>query len=154
VYLIVAFAPESLIEDLRKLRAQCPPSGAPVADCHLALTPMLEARPSLPTEGAYPAFSVRTTEPVVAGADIVLPVEPSAALAEMQRRIGSAAAPVVPLLRALPPEQVEAAMKAIVGWRVNYSWVVRDLDVIGLHEGKVWRPLARLNFGRLQPMLG
>ena len=154
MYQLVAFAPESVIEDLRKLRAQCPPSGAPMPDCHLALTPMLEARPSLPTEGAYPAFSVRTTEPVVAGADIVLPVEPSAALAELQRRIGSEPEPVVPLLRALPSDQVEAALKAIVGWRVNYSWVVRDLDVIALHEGKVWRSLGRLNFGRLQPMLG
>jgi hypothetical protein len=153
VYQVVAFAPESLIEDLRKLRALCPPSGVPMPDCHLALTPVLEARPSLPTEGAYPAFSVRTVEPVVQGEDIVLPVEPSAALAELQRRIGGGAEPVVPLLRELAPEQIEAAMKAIVGWRVNYSWVVRDLDVIGLHEGKVWRSLARLNFGRLQPIL-
>ena len=153
MYQVVAFAPESVIEDLRKLRAQCPPSGDPVADCHLALTPVLDAQPQLPGELAgFPAFSVRTTEPVVRGGDIVLPVERSEALARLQARVGGDE-PIVPILQALPAEQVEAALRVIEAWRVNYSWVVRDLDVIGLHERKVWRSLGRLNFGRLQPML-
>jgi hypothetical protein len=153
VYQVVAFAPESVIEDLRKLRAQCPPSGAPVADCHLALTPVLDALPSLPAElGTYPPFSVRTTEAVVRDGDVVLPVERSEALERLQARLGGGD-PIVPILRALPADQIEAALRAIEAWRVNYSWVVRDLDVIGLHEGKIWRSVGRLNFGRLQPIL-
>jgi hypothetical protein len=154
VYQVVAFAPEQWIEDLRKLRAQCPRSGAPVPDCHLELTGLLDAEPTFAAELAtFPAFTVRTTEPVVRGADVVLPVEPSDALAELRHRLGATDEPFVPLLRALAANQVEAAMRAIVGWRVNYSWVVRDLETIGLHEGKIWRSVARLNFGRPRPIL-
>ena len=153
MYQVVALAPESVIEDLRKLRAQCPRSGVPVPDCHLALTPLLDRPPQLSADLAeHPAFSVRTTEPVVAGGDIVLPVEPSAALWHLMGRLGGGEA-VVPILRQLAPDQIERAISTIIGWRVNYSWVVRDVDVIGLHEGKIWRSLARLNFGRVQPIL-
>lgn len=154
MYQVVAFAPEGQVEDLRKLRAQCPRSGVPVPDCHVALTGVLDAAPALPpTLGEHAAFSVRTTEPVVRDGDVVLPLEQSDALADLQARLGATVEPVVPLLRGLAADQVEAAMKAIVGWRVNYSWVVRDLDVIELHEGKIWRSVARLNFGRPRPIL-
>lgn len=154
MYQLVAFAPESLIEDLRKLRATCPRSGAPIPDCHLALTPVVDSRPEIPAQlSAHPAFSVRTTEPRVDGGDVVLPLERSEQLLRLQRELGSSVEPVVPLLRAIPADQIETAMRAIGAWRVNLSWVVRDLDAIALHEGKIWRSVARLNFGRPRPIL-
>jgi hypothetical protein len=152
VYSVVAFAPESLIEDLRKVRAGCPSSGVPVPDCHLALTSTLEAPPTLPGDlGGFPPFSVRTTAPVVVQGDVLLPVEHSEPLRRLQARLGvdDPPEPVVPIVRAIAPQRIEEALRWIAGWRVNYSWVVRDLDVIALHEGKIWRSLGRLNFGRL-----
>jgi hypothetical protein len=152
VYAVVAFAPESMIEDLRKVRAGCPASGVPVPDCHLALAPTLSARPEIPADLAgFRPFSVRTTEPVVVEGDVLLPVEHSEPLRRLRARLGvdDAAAPFVPVVRAIAPERVEEALRALAGWRVNYSWVVRDLDVISLYEGKIWRSLGRLNFGRL-----
>jgi hypothetical protein len=166
-FAVVAFAPEGIIEDLRKVRAVCPRSGVPTLDCHVPILRRLNARlDPVATLGALgravegcPAFTVRTVEPEVIrraeDADVLLSLEESAPLARLRERVAGALGPaggeqrpVVPVVEAIPLDALERTLAAIAGWRLNYAWVVRDVDLVALERGRLWRSLGRLDFGR------
>ena len=170
-FALVAFAPESIVEDLRKVRAWCPRSGVPTIDCHVPLSPRLQALPDPAAAlGAlaravhgFPAFTVRTTETEVVprgeGVDVVLALEESAQLELLRERVVAALGPLtaaereqrrpdVPVVEAISRGALEATLAIIAGWRLNYAWVVRDLDLVALQRGRLWRSPGRLDFGR------
>jgi hypothetical protein len=170
-FAVVAFPPDGIIEDLRKVRAWCPRSGVPVMDCHVPLSDHLESLPDPSAALArlreavegFPAFTVRTTEPSVLRhgerADVVLPLEESAQLDELRRRVGGALGPLagtdgqprrrdVVVVEEIDASGVGATLAIIAGWRLTYAWVVRDLNLVGLERGALWRLLGRLDFGR------
>jgi hypothetical protein len=111
----------------------------------------------------FPAFTVRTTEPAVISrgdrADVVLPLEDTPHLARLHERVvvaltpwtepaGEEYRPQIAVVEAIPAEGVESTLGVIAGWRLNYAWVVRDLDLVGLQGSVLWRSLGRLDFGR------
>jgi 2'-5' RNA ligase len=176
-YSVVAFAPGWIIEDLRKVRARCARSGVPVMDAHVTVkggfsNPRSFAEIESAVEECvrgYPPFTVRTTEPVVhehAGtADVLLPLEQSRQLNEVHERILGALRPLaeghtysgdqagqyqphVTVVQRVPVDGVERTLKAIVGWRVGYFWTIRDVDLVGLENGKLWRTIRRFDFGK------
>jgi hypothetical protein len=170
-FAVVAFAPEGIIEDLRKVRAICPRSGVPTLDCHVPLARGLEGR--LDPDAALgalaravdgcPAFTVRTAEPEVIrraeDADVLLLLEESAPLARLHERVAAALGPSgaptggerrpgVTVVEAVPIDAVEPTLAVMAGWRLNYAWVVRDVDLVALERGRLWRSFGRLDFGR------
>lgn len=115
-----------------------------------------------------PPFQVRTLDPQVisgrAGASIVMPLEESKLLARLCGRVHEVIeqssaiedpeeapfqfGPFVGVVRDIPSAGVEQALRAMAGWRVNFSWVVRDIDIVGRERGKIWRSIGRVSFGR------
>src|SRR5262245_40051964 len=112
-------------------------------------------------------FAVRTTEPRVlsrgASASIVLPVEESASLRALHGRLVEALAPHaihqseqdrpggytphLVVVQDVAIEGIERSVRAVEGWRLNYFWTVRDVDLVGLRDG-LWRSLRVFRFGR------
>jgi len=140
-------------------------------DCHVPLCHRFGTLPDpaaaldalRPAVDDFPAFTVRTTEPAVIArgdrADVVLPLEDTPHLARLHERVVGALAPWtepageeyrphVAVVEAIPAEGVESTLGVMAGWRLNYAWVVRDLDLVGLQGKVLWRSLGRLDFGR------
>lgn len=176
-YSVVAFAPGWIIEDMRKVRARCARSGVPIMDAHVTVKGgFSNPRDLAAVEQAieecvrgYPPFTVRTAEPVVVeqggAASVLLPVEESRQLSELHERILGAVRrlaeghtysgdqpgqyqPHVTVVQSIPIEGVEQSLRAIVGWRVGYFWTIRDVDLVGREDGKLWRTIRRFDFGR------
>lgn len=174
---LVAFAPGWIVEDLRKVRARCAPSGVPVRDAGVTLKgDFLAPRDPASIREAiaravegYPPFTVRTREPVVlerrGQADVLLPLEPSRPLDELHDRLVAALRrfvgadthpsdapgayrPHVTVVHGIPLDGVEQTVKAIIGWRVNYFWTVRDVELVCLASDKVWRRIEPFHFGK------
>ena len=175
-YAVVTFAPSQILEDLRKVRAQCAPSGRPLMDAHVTVkggfSELRELDAPMRAIGQAVAgvnpFAVRTTEPQVLTrgdrASIVLPLEESPALRALHGRLVEALAPFgvhdsqsdlpggyaphVTVVQDVPIEGLERSIRAVEGWRLNYFWTVRDVDLVGLRDG-LWRSLQVFRFGRL-----
>jgi 2'-5' RNA ligase len=176
-YSVVAFAPGWIVEDLRKVRARAAKSGVPIMDAHVTVKGGFTNPKSLASvEQAieecvrgYPPFTVRTTEPVVdehgGTASVLLPLEESRQLDELHERILGALRPLadghtypgdqpgryrphVTVVQQIPTSGVEQTLKAIIGWRVNYFWTIRDVDLVGLDGGRLWRSAVRFDFGK------
>jgi 2'-5' RNA ligase len=174
-YAVVAFATTQIQEDLRKVRAQCAPSGRPLLDAHVTvkggfsdlrdLTAALRAIGEA-VAGVNP-FAVRTTDPRVLTrgdrASIVLPLEQSSAVRTLHGRLVEALAPHglhdseqdrpggytphVTVVQDVAIDGIERSVRAVEGWRLNYFWTVRDVDLVGLRDG-LWRSLRVFRFGR------
>jgi 2'-5' RNA ligase len=174
---VVAFAPGWIVEDLRKVRARCAASGTPLLDAHVTVKGGFSNPRDLGAVKAtvaecvngYPPFTVRTTEPQVLStggkADVILPLEESRQLSALHERMVEALRPLgeshtypgdqpgqyrphVTVVQQIPLEGVEKTVNAIIGWRVNYFWTIRDVDLVGRDAGVLWRSLARFDFGR------
>jgi 2'-5' RNA ligase len=174
-YAVVAFATPQICEDLRKVRAQCAPSGRPLLDAHVTvkggfsdLRDLAAARAAIgaAVAGANP-FAVRTTDPRVLTrgdrASIVLPLEESTSLRTLHGRLVEALAPYalhdseqdrpggytphVTVVQDVEIDGIEQSVRAVEGWRLNYFWTVRDVDLVGLSDG-LWRSLRVFRFGR------
>jgi 2'-5' RNA ligase len=174
-YAVVALAPEQIYEDLRKVRALCAPSGRPLMDAHVTLKGgFSDLRDRAAAELAIGQavarvnpFAVRTTEPQVLmradRASIVLPLEESTALRTLHGRLVAALAPYgthdspadlpgayaphVTVVQDIEIAGIERSVRAVEGWRLNYFWTVRDVDLVGLADG-LWRTLRVFRFGR------
>ena len=175
-YAVVTFATTQICEDLRKVRAQCAPSGRPLMDAHVTVKggfsdlreldgPMRAIDQAV--AGVNP-FAVRTTEPQVLTrgdrASIVLPLEDSTALRALHGRLVEALAPYgvhdsqsdqpgayaphVTVVQDVPIDGLEQSVRAVEGWRLNYFWTVRDVDLVGLRD-RLWQSLRVFRFGRL-----
>jgi 2'-5' RNA ligase len=175
-YAVVTFATTQIREDLRKVRAQCAPSGRPVMDAHVTVKGGFSDLHDLEAAGRAIAqavagvnpFSVRTTDPQVLTrgdrASIILPLEESPALRTLHDRLVRALAPYgrhdseedqpgayrphVTVVQEVPIDGLERSVRAVEGWRLNYFWTVRDVDLVGLRDG-LWRSLQVFRFGRL-----
>lgn len=176
-YAVVAFAPGFIVEDLRKVRARCAPSSVPVRDAGVTLKgdfpppgdlAAVRAAIEQATRG-FPPFTVRTIEPRVfersGQADVILPLEASRQLEELHGRLVDALLPVtggashasdqsggfrphITVVHGIPLDGVEQTVKAIIGWRVNYFWTIRDVDLVGLENGRAWCRLDQFHFGK------
>ncbi len=163
---VVAFAPGWIVEDMRKVRARCAKSGVPVLDANVTVKSGFGVPSDLGTVKAriaravhgYPPFTVRTMEPQVVErggkADVILPLEDSPQLARLHDLLSVLGAefgpyqPHVAVVEQISLDGVERTVKAIVGWRVNYFWTIRDVDLVGLERGLLWRSLRRFDFGK------
>jgi 2'-5' RNA ligase len=174
-YAIVAFATTQICEDLRKVRAQCARSGRPLMDAHVTVKGGFSELRDLTTAlraigeavaGANP-FAVRTTDPQVLTrgdrASIVLPLEESTALRTLHGRLVEALAPHglhdseqdrpggytphLTVVQDVEIDGIERSVRAVEGWRLNYFWTVRDVDLVGLRDG-LWQSLRVFRFGR------
>jgi 2'-5' RNA ligase len=174
-FAVVTFATTQICEDMRKVRSQCAPSGRPVMDAHVTIKGGFSDVRDLTTvvraigetvAGVNP-FSIRTTEARVLTrgdrASIVLPLEPSGALATLHGRVVEALAPHathgaeqdqpghysphVTVVQGVEIGGVEQSVRAVEGWRLNYFWTVRDVDLVGLRDG-LWQSLRVFRFGR------
>jgi 2'-5' RNA ligase len=174
-YAVVALAPSQICEDLRKVRALCAPSGRPLMDAHVAVKGgFSELRDRAAAEQAIGQavarlnpFAIRTTDPLVLTrgdrASIVLPLEESTALRALHGRLVAALAPYgandsppglpgayaphLTVVADIEIDGVERSVRAVEGWRLNYFWTVRDIDLVGLGDG-LWRSLRVFRFGR------
>lgn len=176
-YSVVAFGPGWIVEDLRKVRARCVRSGVPVLDAHVTVkggftNPRDVLRVQETIEecvNGYPPFTIRTTAPVVhengGRANVLLPLEESRQLAELHERLVGALRPLadghiypgdqpgqfrphVTVAQDIPLSGLEQTVKAVIGWRVNYSWTIRDVDLVGRADRTPWRTLRRFDFGK------
>jgi hypothetical protein len=176
-FAVVAFAPTFIREDLRKIRALCTASDAPLIDAHVTVKGVFEGVTDLaPVRAAIPTcvagvgpFPIRTTEPEVLAqgerASIILPLEPSRPLAQIHDRLVAALVahgshptpldapggfrPRVTVVNGIPVEGLEHSLRAVQGWRPNYAWTVRELDLIGLPPDRAsWHTIERYEFGR------
>lgn len=176
-FAVVAFAPGWIVEDLRKVRARCAKSGVPVMDAHVTVKGGFSDPPDPGAVKAkiaecvagYPPFTVRTMDPQVlergGKADVILPLEESRQLAALHERLVGALRPLaaahtypgdqpgsfrphVTVVEQIGLDGVEQTVKAIVGWRVNYFWTIRDVDLVGREHGVLWRSLKRFDFGK------
>jgi len=139
------------------VRARCVPSAVPLLDAHVALGPDISEMPSAPkvasaVRGLIP-FPVRTTEPRVvadgARASILLPLEPSARLTDLQHRLGSTGfEPHVVVVQGVEHDGIEQSLREVQGWRLNFFWTVRDVDIVGLETGTIWRSLGVFRLSR------
>jgi len=175
-YAVVTFATTQIQEDLRKVRAQCAPSPRPLLDAHVTVKggfadvrdlAAVEAAIAGAVAGANP-FAIRTIDPQVLThgdlASIILPVEESSALRAMHDRLVGTLAPYgrhdsaqdqpggyrphVTVVQDVALDGVERSVRAVEGWRLNYFWTVRDVDLVGLRDG-LWQSLRVFRFGRL-----
>jgi 2'-5' RNA ligase len=174
-YAVVTFATTQICEDLRKVRAQCAPAAQPLMDAHVTvkgdfsdvrdLTPALGAIREA-VAGLNP-FAIRTTDPQVLTrgdrASIQLPLEESRVLRLLHGRLVEALAPYgvhgspqdqpggytphVTVVQDIGLDGVERSVRAVEGWRLNYFWTVRDVDLVGLRDG-LWHSLRVFRFGR------
>jgi 2'-5' RNA ligase len=163
---VVAFAPGWIVEDMRKIRARCAKSGVPVMDAHVTVKGglvvpadlgALKAKIARAVHG-YPPFTVRTMDPQVlergGKADVILPLEDSPQLVRLHDLLsvlGGESRPYQPhvtVVEQISLDGVERTVRAIVGWRVNYFWTIRDVDLVGLERGQLWRSIKRFDFGK------
>jgi 2'-5' RNA ligase len=179
-YAVVTFATTQICEDLRKVRAQCAPSGRPLMDAHVTVKggflDLRDLDAALRAIGEAVAwanpFAIRTTDPQVLTrgdrASIVLPLEESRALRAMhdrlvealaphgvhdsQQDLPGAYAPHVTVVQNVPIDGLERSVRAVEGWRLNYFWTVRDVDLVGLRDG-LWQSLRVFRFGRPRPFI-
>ena len=109
-------------------------------------------------------MSIRTIEPeVIADGDettIIMPLEESKALDVLQLRLQNALGdypdinpsiqfrPHVTIVEGIPADGVEKPLNAIAGWRLNYFWTIRDIDLIGRDASLTWRQVHQYPFGR------
>lgn len=115
----------------------------------------------------FTPFSIRTADvQVLAGteaASVVLALEPSRQLELLHERLVAALAPLaegvhpdqsehfrphVSVVEDIPESDVERVLRAIAGWRVNYFWTIRDVQVIAHHSGQLGRSLGQVHLGR------
>ncbi|MBM4418095.1 MAG: 2'-5' RNA ligase family protein [Chloroflexi bacterium] len=174
-YAVVAFAPRDQIEDLRKVRAQ---SGMPPAmDLHVTLRrpfamPVHDGQKIAldalrrAVQG-FPPFGIRTSDAEViaqeSGHAIILPLEESPNLLELRRRVGQELArrvgipigdggqrsrPHATIIGGIRQGDLERSLTVVRGWRLNYSWIVREIDLIVRADGGLWRSVAHFPFGR------
>lgn len=160
------------------MRSRAAPSGEPVLDaCVTLIRPFVDPPPVdelaervQAIVEPFPPLTVRTVAPdVITGAGVatvVLPLEESAQLRRLRAEIGRAVWPVttpldghgehedfqphVTVVAGIDVDGVEKTIRAINGWRVNYFWTLRDVDLVGREGGQLWRTLARVKFGRLR----
>lgn len=111
---------------------------------------------------SFPAFSLRTEAAEVISdgeySTIILPIEECPPFEDLRGRLARAVAPVVATLGTargrvtiatrIPRDRVDEALRAVTGWRANYSWIVRDIDLIEKREGAPWQFIERFSFGR------
>ena len=169
---LVTFAPASIREDLRKVRDRCPSVGRPTTDAHVTIkrqffrdgphdTMTSDIEASLK---GLPPMTIRTIEPeVIADGDlatIILPLEESKALDVLYLRVqmaldrypdinpSSRFRPHITIVAGVPADGVEQALHAITGWRINYFWTIRDVDLIGRDTTMSWRQIQHFSFGR------
>lgn len=109
-------------------------------------------------------MTIRTVEPeVIADGDqttIVMPLEESKALDVLQLRLqyalggypdinpNSQFRPHITIVAGIAADGVEKALNAIAGWRINYFWTIRDIDLIGRDATLTWRQVRQYPFGR------
>lgn len=139
------------------MRARCDPSAVPLLDAHVALGPDISEMPpasdvASAVRGLIP-FPVRTIEPRVvaegARSSILLPLEPSTRLTDLQRRLGSTGfEPHVVVVQGVDHDGIERSLREVQGWRLNFFWTVRDVDVVGLENETIWRSLGVFRFSR------
>jgi 2'-5' RNA ligase len=175
-YAVVTFATTQICEDLRKVRAQCAPSGRPLMDAHVTVkggfSDVRDLDAALgaigPAVAGMNPFAIRTTDPQVLmqgdRASIVLPLEESTALRALHGRLVEALAPYgthdsrqdlpggysphVTVVQDVEIGGIERSVRAVEGWRLNYFWTVRDVDLVGLRD-RLWQSLRVFRFGRL-----
>ena len=169
---LVTFAPASIREDLRKVRDRCPPSGRPMLDAHVTIKRPFVS--DVPVESfassimrsliGLPPVTIRTIEAeVIADGDlstVIMPLEESKALDVLYLRLRTALnqfpdinaedhfRPHLTVVAGVPANGVEQALHAIAGWRINYFWTIRDIDLIGRDAGMTWRQIQQFSFGR------
>ena len=141
-------------------------------DAHVTVVPVFNPIKSLAAVSdalaaslrAFPPFSVRTMDAeIVTGpstASIVLPLEESRPLHKLHARLvrdlsativpvpGIAFRPRVSVVNEITVDGLDQSVRFVTGWRPNYAWTVRDLDVIGFRDDIGWQSLSRVNFGR------
>jgi 2'-5' RNA ligase len=169
---LVAFAPPYIREDLRKVRSRCAPSSGPMPDAHVTvrggITPTADlaavAEAIRATVHGVNPFTLRTTDARVIWngdrASIVLPLEESPRLLELHARLTDALGrfgltdqpggyfPRVTVVQNVDPAGVERSVREVEGWRLNYFWTVRDVDLIGRDNSPIWRSIQTIRFGR------
>ena len=66
---------------------------------------------------------------------------------DSQPDLPGAYAPHVTVVRDVPIDGLERSVRAVEGWRLNYFWTVRDVDLVGLSDG-LWRSRRVFRFSR------